>query len=100
MSDNKITYTKPLPNELGLYKTDSKVTVELNNNLIGRLGVGFGVGTTRISFEDIKEVKNLIACLNNALDKIKLDNAESIEEGQTYTADVFTFNGSRGYSIK
>ena len=100
MKKNTIDYKKPEANKLGLIKNNSKVTLTLSTEIVGRVGIGFGEDTVRISLQDIDQLINLSACLNNALDKVNLDKPESIESGQQYTADIFLSHGSRSTYIR
>lgn len=100
MKKNTIDYVKPIANNLGLIKNNSKVTLTLSTELVGKVGIGFGEDTVRISLEDIDQLINLSACLNNALDKVNLDKPQGIELGQQYTADIFKVNGSRSTHIR
>ena len=100
MEKNTIDYKKPEANNLGLIKNNSKVTLTLSTELVGKVGIGFGEDTVRISLEDIDPLINLSACLNNALDKVNLDKPQGIELGQQYTADIFLSNGSRSKYIR
>ena len=95
----EITYTKTEPNTLGLVKGYSKVRLTLPTNLVGSVGIGYGDEVVNISLEDIDQLINLKACIENAIEKIKEDKAEAINHGQKYVGDIFLSHGSRSRSI-
>jgi hypothetical protein len=96
---SKVSYTKTAPNTQGIVKDYSKVQLELSRHLVGNVGLGHGQDSVLISLEDVEQLINLRACIDNALDKINLDKAESIEFGQTWESDIFFSQGSRATKI-
>ena len=96
---NKIIYTKTKPTTQGIVKDYAKVQLELSRDLVGRVGVGRTHNSVLISLEDVEQLINLRACIDNALDKINLDKAESIEFGQKWESDIFLSQGSRATKV-
>tara|TARA_X000001382_G_C3142361_1_gene169984 strand:- start:101 stop:442 length:342 start_codon:yes stop_codon:yes gene_type:complete len=96
---SKVSYTKTKPNTQGIVKDYSKVNLELSRHLVGSVGIGFGNDSVIISLEDVEQLINLRACIDNALDKINLDKAESIEFGQSWESDIFVSQGSRATKL-
>jgi len=95
----EITYTKHEPNTLGLIKGYSKVDLALPKRLVGSIGIGFADEVVNISLQDIDQLINLKACIENAIEKIKEDKAEAINHGQKYRGDIFLSNGSRSRGV-
>lgn len=96
---SKISYTKTKPTTQGIVKDYSKVQLELSRHLVGSVGVGHTHNSVLISLEDVEQLINLRACIDNALDKINLDKAESIEFGQKWESDIFLSQGSRATKV-
>ncbi len=96
---SKVSYTKTEINSLGIVKNYSRVNLELSRHLVGSVGIGHGNDSVTISLEDVEQLINLRACIDNALDKINLDKAESIEFGQKWESDIFVNQGSRATKV-
>ena len=96
---SRVSYTKTKPNTQGIVKDYSRVNLELSRRLVGSVGIGHGNDSVLISLQDVEQLINLRACIDNALDKINLDKAESIEFGQSWESDIFVSQGSRATKL-
>jgi len=92
---SRVSYTKTKPNTQGIVKNYSRVNLELSRDLVGSVGIGHSNDSVLISLQDVEQLINLRACIDNALDKINLDKAESIDFGQSWKSDIFVNQGSR-----
>lgn len=98
MNDSTVKYTKPQNTNSGLIKNYPKIDIKLTKNIVGDVGVSSFDGL-RLSLEDTRELENLITALTSARDRLKENNAESINWGESIEVDLFLGIHQGGYSV-
>ena len=89
-SKSRIIYTMPSNKHGdGIIKKYSRIEVELNKDMVGSLGLGFGDNTNRLSIEDKRELDNLITILQMASKSLDKDEVKNLQYGEKIEVGLF-----------
>ena len=98
MNESTVKYTKPHKANSGIIKDYNKVSITLTEKHVGSVGVSSG-GGLYLSLADTRELENLITALTSARDRLKENNAESINWGESIEVDLFLGIHRGNYSV-
>ena len=90
-SKSRIIYTMPSNKHgNGIIKKYSRIEVELNRDMVGGLGLGFGDNTNRLHIQDKVELDNLITILQMASKALDKDEVKNLQYGEKIEVGIFT----------